>query len=144
MKNFKDIKKDSEIYKVPENYFESFQAKMSDMTAGNAAAPGFMVTYGKKLAYAIPVLLILLVAVFISTNEENNDPLLALTEISTVDLVNFLEEDGITESELISFLGDEYFDSDIEEMIELKDSYLLEGIDAEGLDNLSEELEEYL
>ncbi len=140
-----NIRKNKEVFKVPENYFDEFQARMSDLT-GESSAEQFSTNTNKglaslKLAYAIPAFMVILVTAYLFFfNPEAETDLLAA--VSTEDLIDYLEEDGVTEEELISYL-----DYDTEELEIYSNGGLLEEIDDAELDNLSDEIDvfnEYL
>jgi len=145
MKNFKDIKKQHEIYRVPEGYFDSFQSKMSELTTEETTAPTFIGKHGYQIAYVIPVLILLIITVITLTNNSTvEDSLMPLADISTGELIDFLEDDGISESELVSFLDSDNLSEEILDLIDLQGTHLLEGMNAKEMESLSNEFEEYL
>ena len=105
MKKLNDIRKNEELYKVPENYFDEFQARMSDLTSEEstvATVPARSTTLA-RLAYALPAVVLLLVVAYWSyTPGDAAEDLLA--DISTDELIEFLEQEGISEDELISLV----------------------------------------
>ena len=101
MKKLTDIRKNEEMYKVPENYFDEFQARMSDITAEETSYATAPARSGSvvRLAYAIPALVVLLVAgIWAFNTEPATEDLFA--DISTADLIEFLEEEGLQEVRL--------------------------------------------
>ena len=147
MKKLNDIRKNEELYKVPENYFDEFQARMSDLTSEEstvATVPARSTTLA-RLAYALPAVVLLLVVAYWSyTPGDAAEDLLA--DISTDELIEFLEQEGISEDELIS-LVDIPIEELEKELEEYSTSDLLEDFDDSELEEISEEIdlyEEYL
>jgi len=147
MKKKEDLRKQEELFKVPENYFDKFQARMSDLTAADdIKESSFAVGKSRvslRLAYVLPALLVVLVAVYAIWFTGNSDSDL-LSNVSTADLVEFLEEDGVTEEELISFLDDAEHSLEIDLY---QDEELLDDLGDSELEDLSDEMEifnEYL
>lgn len=92
------------IHKVPEGYFEDLpqiiQAKAVE-SAKVKSIPKFVF----QLKYAIPVLLILIVATvmfFNNSEEEGSNVGTLLSEVSTEELIQFLEESEITTDEILA------------------------------------------
>lgn len=145
MNKDKNVRKNSEVFKVPENYFDEFQAKMSDATS-EYAKEKYSWSSGKsksnlRWTYVVPAFMIVLVfgyLLFFNSETETN----TLAEISTADLIDYLEEEGVTEEELISYL-----DYEAEEIDLYPESELLNDINDSDLQNLSDEMDvfnEYL
>ncbi|MEL7147187.1 MAG: hypothetical protein AAFO69_12510 [Bacteroidota bacterium] len=148
MKKQKDIRKNKELYKMPENYFDEFQARMSELATDDEKV--FVPVTGRstsfsRLAYVIPVAIVLLVAGYlILTPTAQSEDLFA--EISTSDLIEFLEQEGISEDELIS-LADISAEDLEAELQQYTSSDLLEDLNDAEVEELSEEIdlyEEYL
>lgn len=145
MNEDKNIKKNKEVFKVPEHYFDEFQAKMSELTSQNGQEK-YSLSTGKtrtslRWAYAVPAFMMVMALsylLFFNTETETN----SLADISTADLIDYLEEDGISEEELISYL-----DYEAEEIDLYPEGELLNDIKDSELENLSKEIDvfnEYL
>ncbi len=145
MKEDQNIRKNKEIYKVPENYFDEFQSRMTEITS-NDRAENFSFSAGKsklslRLAYSVPAFLVVLVIGYLSFFNPKTDAE-GLASVSTEDLINFLEEDGVTEEELISFL-----DISTQELDVSDENDFLDEIDESTLEDLTDEIDvfnEYL
>ena len=148
MKKLEDIKKNEKLYKVPENYFDEFQARMSDIAIENdrshATAHRRSLAV-KQLAYALPVVILLFFAGYwtLSPGSSTED---LFAEISTDDLIEFLAQEGLSEDELIS-LADIPAEELEKELQGYSTTDLLEDFNDSDLEEISAEIdlyEEYL
>ena len=147
MKKLTDIRKNEEMYKVPENYFDEFQARMSDLTTEESsfATAGSGSRSLVRLAYAIPAMaMVFVVSYFVFFASDTQEDMFA--DISTGDLIEFLDEEGISDEELISFV-----DMSVEELDQELQQYeskdVLDDLNEDELEEISSEIdlyEEYL
>lgn len=145
MNEDKNIRKNNEVFNVPENYFDEFQARISDLTS-EIKAEEFSLSAGRskkslRLAYIIPAFLVILIVGFLAVFDSGSDNK-SLASVSTEDIIDFLEEEGVTEDELISFL-----DLSAEEIDIYQEGDLLEDFEDSDLEDLSSEIDvfnEYL
>ena len=148
MKKLEDIKKNEKLYKVPENYFDEFQARMSDIAIENDRSHATAHRRSravKQLAYALPVVILLFFAGYwtLSPGSSTED---LFAEISTDDLIEFLAQEGLSEDELIS-LADIPAEELEKELQGYSTTDLLEDFNDSDLEEISAEIdlyEEYL
>jgi len=113
MKKLDDIPKEN-IFEVPEGYFDrlplKIQARIEQSTATktNLRVPAWRLTF----RYAVPVAVIILVAVYFLMPKQvkNTEDLLA--EIASEHLIAYLHESDITESDLLEILKFDETDAD--------------------------------
>ena len=93
------------IFKVPEGYFEDLPAIIQSRVTRKKAWWETPVLIG-TLKYAVPALLILVIAFFtIRRPVEVKSPDALIAEVSTEDLIEFLEGSEITAEEILNSLN---------------------------------------
>ena len=133
MKKLEDIPK-KHPFKVPDGYFDSLpgiiQARVADKSKVEEAKPYFRYA----LQYALPVVVLAIVAVIylFPSNPQDVDTMLA--SVSTEELVAYLEESEITTEELLDEMD---LDSESVEAIESEVYFH----DIENLDELDLDLD---
>jgi hypothetical protein len=133
MKKLEDIPK-NHPFKVPEGYFDSLpgiiQARVAEKFEVKEAKPYFRYA----LQYALPVVVLAIVAVIylFPTNPQDVDTMLA--SVSTEELVAYLEQSDITTEELLNEMD---LDSESVEAIESEVYFN----DIENLDELDLDLD---
>lgn len=133
MKKLEDIPK-NHPFKVPEGYFDSLpgiiQARVAEKSKVKEAKPYFQYA----LQYALPVVVLAIVAVIylFPNNPQDADTILA--SVSTEELVAYLEQSDITTEELLTEMN---LDSESVEAIESEVYF----IDIENLDELDLDLD---
>jgi hypothetical protein len=97
MKNLENIPKRN-IFEVPEGYFERLPGTIQARIASHA--PKEQRPYlGFALRYALPVMLLAAIAIFVFAPE--NDPVDILSSVSTEQLHVYLDENGFTLDEIL-------------------------------------------
>ncbi|MGB3468317.1 MAG: hypothetical protein WBA74_23730, partial [Cyclobacteriaceae bacterium] len=114
MEDKKNIRKNSEVYKVPDNYFDEFQVRMSDVERLSTPTTAFSTRrIVISSAYLVPALiLIFVIGLAFYPDKASVDT--GLADVSTEDLIEYLEADGITEEELLSYLGNSITDYEVQ------------------------------
>jgi hypothetical protein len=101
MKKLEKIPKNN-IYKVPDGYFEQLpmkiQARIETRTASQTRVLGVK---RYALYYAIPVVALLIVAVFIFKPGQDESVESMLSSVSTEQLITYLEDNNLTTDELL-------------------------------------------
>lgn len=95
------------IFEVPDGYFEDLPMIIQSRVAGKKAWWQTPVLMG-ALKYAVPALVILVIAFFAIRQPESADlkrPEALIAEVSTEDLIDFLEDSDITTEEILSNLN---------------------------------------
>lgn len=140
-----DINKKN-IHKVPEGYFDELpQMIQSKIAEQNVITSGTFqrskaFRYGFQLALPVAILLMVVgyFAFFNNTSAELS-PEDMLAEVSTDELVDYLEESEITTEEIIEGIDLETVELDFEE----KETDLMEGVDENELDELLNDYEDF-
>lgn len=126
-----DINKKN-IHKVPDGYFDDLpmqiQAKIS--SSGKSSVPVWQL----GLRYALPVVLLLVVAGYFLLQDATLSSEEILAEVETEDLIAYLDETDLSTDELIYTLSSEDFDGELEFETEL-----MEKVEIDELDQLLED-----
>ncbi len=97
-----DIDKQN-IHKVPDKYFEDLPLKIQSRIAEESRPKTWVVTYG--LRYALPAILLLAITVYVIIKPSSTDnPEQLLAQVSTEELITYLESSDITTEELVESL----------------------------------------
>jgi len=138
-----DINKKN-IHKVPEGYFDQLpqqiQARIAEQ---NATKKQFWLAYNLK--YAIPIVLLLVVvaiSIFNLSNESSPEELLA--EVSTEELILYLEDSDMTTEELIEAIDYESIEIEFDNETDIIDNEELNDIEMEKLMNDYQEIDDLL
>ena len=104
MKKLEDIGKDN-IFKVPENYFEELPMRIQSRIKNRDEPfliPSF--NWNQAIKIAIPALVLIvaiLLAVFVNKNEAYQDADTILAEVSTDDMIAYLQASDISLDEIL-------------------------------------------
>lgn len=133
-----DIKKDN-IHQVPEGYFEELPQKIQARIAQPKPSTSMFLLHSLK--YAIPALLLAAVSIYYLTNQKPADisPEDMLAEVSTSELINFLEDSEITTEEIIENI--DITSTDIR--FEQEDTELLNDFNETELEELLDEYDDF-
>lgn len=136
MARLEDIPK-KQALKVPDGYFEALPMRIQARIERQKSAERPAFSFGKlALRYALPVLVVGIAAVLLWNNQSSRsgDPLSALNNVSSQELVAFLEDEGITTEDLLeqATLGDVNLDNMQKP---------LDNISAEDLDAIANEFD---
>lgn len=102
------------IHKVPDGYFDELPLKIQSKIGEPSTARHWVVTYG--LRYALPAILLVIVAGYLLTKPSNDsNPEALLAQIETADLILYLEDSDITTEELVEHLELSTFDLNFSE-----------------------------
>ena len=97
-----DINKKN-IHKVPDKFFDELPMQIQSRIAESSSSKSWVITYG--LRFALPAILLLIVTVYLITKPAVNDhPEQLLAEVSTEELIAYLDESDITTEELVDHL----------------------------------------
>ena len=137
MKKLEKIPKNN-IYKVPDGYFEQLPLKIqARIETRNASQPRVSVVRRYALYYAIPAIVLLVVAVFIFKPSVDESAEAMLSSVSTEQLITYLEDNNLTTDELLDNIElDEFTIESIENEV-----YSDFELDEEMLQLLPDELE---
>lgn len=130
------LKHKKNIYQVPEDYFE----KLPQIIQARAVEPAIVTrrNFAYVLRFAIPVILIIIVALVTLTNGTDDKGMNVeelLSEVSTEDLVEFLSNSDITTDEILAEV----------DLFDLEFEFGGEGIDLlENNDLTTDELDDLL
>lgn len=94
-----DINKKN-IHQVPDKYFDELPLKIQSRIQQESVSKTWVFTYG--LRYALPALLLLIVSIYLITQPKvNESPEQLLAEVSTEELISYLEASDITTEEIM-------------------------------------------
>jgi hypothetical protein len=129
MKKLEDIPK-NHPFKVPEDYFDKLsgviQSRIAEQTGAKEAKPYFRYT----LQYALPVIILAVVAIVYLVPGKSQDVDTLLASVSTEELVAYLEDSELTTDDLLDEMN---LDTESVEAIE-EEVYL----NFDGMENLEE------
>ena len=93
------------VYSVPDGYFNQLPTKISARVVEPKSAY-FNFNFAQSLKYALPVILLLGVAVAVIFNENSNSEVVdvqtMLAEVSDQDLIEYLEQTDVTTDEVLN------------------------------------------
>jgi hypothetical protein len=120
----------NQFFKVPEGYFDKLPAQIQSRIATRYAETSITPAFRFALQYALPLLLVAAILFYYSISRPNAESILASVE--TADLINYLQESGLTTEE---FLENIDFNSEELEAIETEVYELnFQGMDVEALE----------
>jgi len=97
-----DIKKQN-IHKVPDKYFDELPLKIQSKIAEESKPKNWVVTYG--LRYALPAILLIAITVYVIIKPSTTaSPEQLLAQVSTEELISYLEASDITTEEIVESL----------------------------------------
>ncbi len=111
------------VYTVPDNYFNQLpgiiQSRVTE--SANSIKPAVSWSFGLKYALPIAAMFIMVIYLVISYQPKPIDVQAMLDEVSTEELIAYLEESELSTDELLSIIDLDEFDVDglIDEDIEL-------------------------
>ncbi len=103
--DIESLKKDKEIFEVPEGYFDKLPSRIQARIKEEETTP--QVVWVPRLAWAAPVLVIMLGFLYFynaTTSADSVDELLA--QVSTDEMIAYLDLDEISEEELVVYFND--------------------------------------
>ena len=103
MARLEDIPK-KQAFKVPDGYFDALPMRIQSRIDAQKQAEQPALSFGRvALRYALPVVAIAILSVVWLTQRPGTevDPLAALNQVSSQELVAFLEDEGITTEDLM-------------------------------------------
>ncbi len=136
MKKLENIPK-KDIFTVPDGYFDNLPGKIQARITGESARPENRFIFRYKLQYALPLIALMAISIFLFTNrpaETDVDALLASVE--TEALVAFVNETDLISYDL--FDNTELSNSEVQEIE--NEVYEME-LDTEALDAIMEDLD---
>ena len=105
MKKLEDIKKEN-IYKVPERYFDELPMRIQDRITGESkSAPSMVFDWKMAVKVAVPAFVLVIVVTFgffFRTNNNYQDAEAILAQVSTEDMIAYLQETDISVDEILS------------------------------------------
>jgi hypothetical protein len=103
-----DIKKDS-IHSVPDGYFDKLPGIIQNRVAEKKNDEVWIPDWRRSVAFAIPVVLIMIIAYvgFFNQEKEMTDPYALLEQVETDDLISYLASTDISTSDLVAGLGED-------------------------------------
>ncbi|UII24212.1 hypothetical protein [Fulvivirga ligni] len=142
-KEFKlDALKKENVYKVPDHYFEQLPHKIQEQAVESSKKRGWVFT-PSAVRLALPSLVILLVAVYIiwlkpSTEIEGPNAQELLAQVSSEEIINYLEDTDITTEEILENIDLSTTEFDFEH----DDTILLDDFDLDE-NQLNDLIDEY-
>lgn len=135
-----DIEKKN-IYKVPDKYFDQLPTRIQSRTAKKKPAFGFSLNWNLAVKVAVPAFAVILILFYFGiprgTNNLSADEILA--QVSTEDVIAYLEITDITTDEIIEGLDLSDLELDFENEnplnLELEETDLEAIMDEFGLDD---------
>lgn len=118
-----DINKKN-IHQVPDKYFDELPLKIQSRIQQESVSMTWVFTYG--LRYALPALLLLIVSIYLITQPKvNENPEQLLAEVSTEELISYLEASDITTEEIMESIEISEFEFEFE----TNDTDLIDDLD---------------
>jgi len=112
-----------EVFKVPEDYFLNLPTIIQARVIKPEKNEQSLISWSFGLKYALPVATLIIVAVYLVIGFETKklDVQAILDEVSTEELISYLDESDLSTDELLSMIDLDDFDVDglIDEEIEL-------------------------
>jgi len=132
------------IHKVPEGYFDELpQVIQSRIAEQNSKRSQLWLSYSLK--YALPVILLIVVFALSITDFNNQEtPEELLAEVTTEELILYLEESDITTEELIEAVDYESLELEFEEETEIIDDSEIDEEEIEQLLNDYQDIDDIL
>ena len=111
------------VYKVPDDYFEKLPTIIQSRVVKPETASTPVLSWASTINYALPVAAIFIVIFYLvtGTNNSDGDVQAMIEEVSTEELVAYLDESDLSTDELLSLIDLNEFDVDglLNEDIEL-------------------------
>ena len=128
MKKLEDIKKEN-IYKVPERYFDELPMRIQDrISSKSESIPATAFNWSIAVKVAVPAFVIIitvLFGVFIRTNNSYQDVDTILAQVSTEDMITYLQSTDISIDEILNEIQyDEIADEILQENLLMDDEEL--------------------
>jgi hypothetical protein len=137
MKKLDDIPK-KQIFEVPDGYFDSLPTRIQARITERKSAHGFSLS-AFTWKYAIPVVMLTAVGIFLFTKTNNaitSDADTLLANVETADLIIYLEESDLSTDDMLAEI---YFDND--DATDIEEAVYETHFDGATEDELLEELD---